>query len=200
MRIQIYGSTYLTQVCVAALQADGHDLIGYVPNANEPTVPGKIDLPVLEWLEWCDLLLSIQYDKRIAVHTPAFNLHTGLLPNWGGCDILYHTLREGAVEQGLTFHRIVDGFDRGPILTKITYPVFLDDTMVDLYRRMVGIAPEFVCQAVRLVELIGMDQTHYCHAEVPRVFKRGAISKWDRETYDKTPALLRAMFTKEGNK
>lgn len=190
MRILIYGSTYLTEVCCRVLSAK-HQLIGYVPNVKAPTVPGNVPLPVASGDEPCEIALSIQYDHKITPRVPTFNVHTGLLPEWGGCDILYHTLREGAHEQGLTFHQVTDRFDYGPIISKITYPVLPGDTMVDLYRRLVAVGPGFVDAALDLFWLVNVI---HCFSAPPRLFKRGDILPEDRGVYTETPGILRKEF------
>lgn len=94
MRILIYGSTYLTEICVKQLKKDGYNLVGYIPSEN-PTFRGKVPLPIVDETIEHDIKLSIQYDKKMITHKDAFNLHTGLLPEYGGCSILYHTIKIG---------------------------------------------------------------------------------------------------------
>jgi len=199
--ILIFGSTYLTAKCSKALMTAGHHLIGYVPNVKAPTVPGEMPIPRAgDWVILCgqfDFVLSIQYDERILLTAPAYNVHTGLLPEWGGMDILYHTLRLGAREQGLTFHRVTPAFDEGPILSKMTYPVFPDDTIVDLYERLATIAPRFTVAAVELLLTMGQDRAEECQRFRPRLFRRGQVNREDLHTYYQTPTILRRHFRQE---
>jgi methionyl-tRNA formyltransferase len=209
----IYGNTFLTAEVCQALVAYGEQgtwgtasryiLIGYVPNRNAPTVPGK--MPILEASDQAlvtgayDIGLSIQYDQMIVDSPrPVYNVHTGLLPMWGGCDILYHTLREKATEQGLTFHRITDRFDYGPILCKMSYPVLPGDTMLDLYVRLAAITPGFVIAALEMLGAMGHDWVEESPSYRPRLFHRGEIAPEDREVYNETPDLLRE-FTERKN-
>jgi len=196
--ILIFGNTYLSAKCCEALSCAGHYLLGYVPNVNPPTVPGKMPIPKAgDWVILCgefDFVLSIQYDERILLTSPAYNVHTGLLPEWGGMDILYHTLRLGAREQGLTFHRVTPTFDEGPILSKMTYPVLPGDTIVDLYERLATIAPGFTVAAVDLLLAIGQDRAMGCQRCRPNMFRRGHINREDLHEYYRTPTILRRHF------
>lgn len=173
MRILIYGNTYLTELCVNQLLKDGYNLVGYIPSEN-PTFKGKINLPqVAETVEH-DIKLSIQYDKKLLTIKDAYNLHTGLLPQYGGCSILYHTVKNKETEQGLTFHKMGENFDEGAIVSKITYPVLASDTVADLYVRMCTIAPKFLSNALQILNIEGETKT-------PKLYTRDSIPKEDSD-------------------
>jgi hypothetical protein len=167
MRILILGSTYLTEKCVNRLKRDGFELVGHIPSSN-PTFPGNVDLPIVDETVPHDIKLSIQYDKKLDDISNAYNLHTGLLPDYGGCSILYHTIKNGEDEQGLTFHKMGENFDEGPIISKMTYPVREGDSVSDLYLRMVAIAPKFLSNALSLVKVEG-------NTIPPKLYKRNDI-------------------------
>lgn len=168
MRILIYGSTFITALVEKELMKH-HDVVGHIPSHN-PVFPGKMKSPWAHEKFGYDIKLSIQYNKKIDDVTRAYNLHTGLLPMYGGCDIIYHTLENGEKEQGLTFHKMTDKFDEGEIISKITYPVFKDDTALDLYKRICSLAPKFATTAIEL-----MKSTNYygIDAQKPILYKRG---------------------------
>lgn len=167
MRILILGSTYITEKCVNRLKRDGFNLIGYVPSEN-PTFPGKIDLPQVNENVEHDIKISIQYDKKLRDYSNAYNLHTGLLPQYGGCSILYHTIENKENEQGLTFHKMGEHFDEGAIISKMTYAVREGDTVSDLYLRMLSIAPQFLSNAISLIKVEGVTIT-------PKLYKRADV-------------------------
>ena len=104
-KILILGSTYLTQLVVEKLQQSEYNLVGYIKNRRTP-VPGKINLPMVDFDVDYDIALCLQYDKWISEPNNVFNLHTGLLPDYGGLDILRHTLNNNEHEQGMTFHKM----------------------------------------------------------------------------------------------
>ena len=175
MKILILGSTYLTEKCVEQLKIDGYELVGHIPS-EKPTFPGTIYLPVVDESIPHDIKLSIQYDKKLTNIHNAYNLHTGLLPMYGGCDILYHTLKNKDAEQGLTLHKMGPRFDEGGIISKVTYPVQEGDTAPILYQRMLTIAPKFLSAALRLIETVDITTLP---AIPPRLFKRGDIENME---------------------
>ena len=124
----------------------------------------------------------------------AYNVHTGLLPLWGGSDILYHTLKNKALEQGLTFHKMTERFDYGPILSKITYPVFPQDTILDLYERVTLICPYFVASSIKLLQSIGLRKSKQCVEDKPTFYLRGKIAPEDKANYLLMKTKLRKKF------
>ncbi len=202
MNILVFGSTFLTEVtCRHLLGAGKHKLVGYVPNSRRITVPGNTPIPEASPMSPCDIILSIQYDRIIDDVAKSFNVHTGLLPKYGGVDILYHTLKNRETEQGITFHKITERLDFGPIVSRISYPVFEDDTVVDLYKKMALILPSFVESSLDILEAITPEGAAKCHMFEPRIYKSSQIADEDKETYrenkDKIIAvsdLIRKMY------
>jgi methionyl-tRNA formyltransferase len=195
MKILIFGSSYLSASATQKIMSDERfEVVGHVPCHDEPTVPGNMPVSVVASETPADIKLSIQFD-RILDHTGnVFNVHTGLLPEWGGTDILYHTLKQDAQEQGITFHKITEKLDYGPIVSRISYPVFPTDEMVGLYGRMAAILPDFVVASLTLLNEIGLDQVDKCFAREPIMFKRGQYDEADEQEYRATPGRLRKKF------
>ena len=195
MKILIYGSTYLTSAVVNKLN-EQFDLVGYIPSKN-PLIEGKINLPLIKNSEAIqhDIKLSVQYDEKIINFENAYNVHTGILPLWAGRDLMYHTLKEKEVEQGLTFHKMTVKYDYGPIISKITYPVFEQDTVLDLYERQATVAPHFVLSSLNLLQTIGIENVVKCYQEKPRVFyKRKNIVEKDLIEYETTGKRLVEIY------
>lgn len=173
---------------VCKLLKHSHDIVGYIPSVS-PNFPGDMSSfkRLQEIPEYYDVKLSIQFDRKIKNLENSFNLHTGLLGDWGGCDILYHTIKNNHHEQGLTFHGLTSEFDYGPIVSKITYPVFPEDTPVTLFERMLNISPEFCKSALTTLENIGLDNAHRCTQIKPRIFKRRVdIDPTELREYEQT--------------
>lgn len=188
MRILLFGSTVLSAHVEAALP----EVVGHVPSVR-PAFPGKMLSPIVDEGAPHDIKLSVQYDKRLENTTNAYNLHTGLLPEYGGTDILHHTLENGASEQGLTFHVMTDQLDSGPIVSKITYPVLPSDGVIDLYRRMMAIAPHFVRSSLAL---LGLVDTGTIMSRKARLYKRSDVK--NRERYAKDGIALSAFLRANG--
>jgi len=183
MKILILGSTFLTQLVVERLK-ESFDLVGYVPS-EKPIFRGEVLLPEVSVNEPCDIKLSIQYDKKLKDTRHAYNLHTGLLPDFGGCDILYHSIKQEVTEQGLTFHSMTPSFDKGGIISTITYPVFDGDTVLDLYKRVCAIAPDFTVSCLNLLDKVNKARLF---SYDPIIYKRGDVM--DTEMYSRDKKLI----------
>ncbi len=197
MRILIFGSTYLSAITTELLRKDGrYELVGHVPNKKRLTIPGKMPIPVVAEDTECDIILSLQYDRIIKNTNISFNVHPGLLPEYGGVDILYHTYKnkDHTFEQGLTFHKITEALDYGPIISKVTYPVFPEDTIEDLYERSAAIFPNFVLSSLRLLEAIPWDKLAECHSVKPNVYKSSQVAPEDLGMYRETGVRLKEKY------
>tara|TARA_R100001509_G_scaffold41771_1_gene22409 strand:+ start:50 stop:613 length:564 start_codon:yes stop_codon:yes gene_type:complete len=183
-KILILGSTYLTELVVDKIKHK-YKLVGYVPSIN-PTRGGNIDLPQVDINTDCDIKLSIQYDKIVKNTDNCFNVHTGLLPEYGGTNILDYTIKNKEIEQGLTFHKMTKDLDFGPIISKITYPVFKEDTAFNLYKRVLTVGPSFVEASLKLLEEIPTDNINKCYKSKPTIYKRGEFKTDKRiKNYDR---------------
>ena len=192
-KVLIYGSSSLAEKTISVLQNE-YDLVGHVPSEN-PVIAGKVDLPVADESVEHDIKLSFQYNKRIDNIENAFNVHTGLLPMYGGVDVLYHTLKSfGIYEQGITFHKMSRDFDYGQIISKVTYPAASCNTVLDLYKRLDSVFPNFVLSSLKLLEVLSEDDINKCYAEKPRIFKRGKIDPEDDQEYKDTLIELRKQY------
>ncbi len=176
MRILLLGSTVLS----ACVEASLPEVVGHIPSTR-PAFPGKMKSPVVSETMPHDIKLSVQYDRRLEDTRNAYNLHTGLLPDYGGTGILHHTIENNAREQGLTFHMMTSRLDSGPILSKITYPVLPSDGIVELYRRLMAIAPPFVRSSLALLPLVDLSLVE---AKKARLYKRADIKNVDRYAQD----------------
>ena len=191
-KILIYGSTPLTED-VVNLISQHYTLVGHVPSKN-PFLKGNINLPIVSEDTPHDIKLSLQYDSKISNIDNAFNIHTGILPEWGGTNILYNTLKESSKEQGLTFHKMGPTFDFGEIISKITYPVLSNDTMISLYKRMVSISPLFVLNSLQLLETLSSSEVQNCYKSPPRLFKRSQVDDEDIEMFKSTGEELKQIW------
>jgi hypothetical protein len=176
MRILLLGSTVLSALVEAALP----EVVGHIPSAR-PAFPGRMQSPIVPDTTPHDIKLSVQFDRKLVDIRNAYNLHTGLLPHYGGVDILHHTLENGDREQGLTFHAMSDRFDAGPIISTITYPVLPSDGIVELYERMLAVAPHFVRSSLALLGFVDVTQIN---GTVPKLYKHSDIKNLDRYARD----------------
>lgn len=171
-KILIYGSSHFSQVvCEYLLAYSNYEIIGYV-SSHKPTIKGKMPIPQIDDGAEHDIKLSLQYNKRILNIDNAYNVHTGLLPKYGGRDIFAHTIKNKEYEQGLTLHKMTDEYDYGPIISKITYPVLERDTPLSLYERQLHVAPSFIRGALDLLRSLSREEIEGCFKEKPTMYKR----------------------------
>ncbi len=197
--ILIYGSAHLTQEACKVLKSH-YNLVGHIPSVN-PVIAGKMDLPVVDDSIEHDIKLSIQYNRKIKDVEKSFNIHTGLLPSWGGVDILYHTikskkqLKNHFFEQGITFHKMTEKFDHGAIISKVTYPVIEQDTMETLYDKVLACLPAFALSSLKLLETIKEEDINKFQISCPKIYKRGQIDSSDTKMYANTLTNLKKYET-----
>ncbi len=171
-KVLIYGSSHFSQViCEYLLAHSDYQLVGYIPS-HRPTIEGKMPIPQVSVNVEHNIKLSLQYNKRILEIDNAYNVHTGLLPEYGGRDIFAHTIKNKEYQQGLTLHKMTDQYDHGPIISKITYPVFEEDTPLSLYERQLHVAPPFVCAALDLLGSLSKKEMLNCFKQTPTMYKR----------------------------
>ena len=195
MKILIFGSTYLSAITSNFLiKNSDYRLVGYVANKKRLTIPGNMPIKEVSEDADCDIILSLQYDQMIKDINKSFNVHPGLLPEYGGIDILYHTIKNKSFEQGITFHKITKSLDYGPILSRISYPVFSDDTVEILYERMSVIFPLFVLSNLKLLEMIPCQMIDKCHSVKPNIYNSSQIADNDIKKYRETGVRLKNKF------
>ena len=195
MKILLYGSAHLASVACDLLKKH-YDIVGHIPSKN-PRIPGVMKCKTINDASTCqhDIKLSIQYDQKITDVENCFNIHTGLLPEWGGCDILYHTLENKSQEQGITFHKMTDKFDYGPIISKVTYQVLNGDTVINLYERLTSVLPWFALSSIRLLETLDFNQVSLCQKQEPNIFKKEKhVKEKDKDIYKKNGNILRKLY------
>jgi hypothetical protein len=177
MRILVYGSSLACQLAVEnILRCEEYTLMGHIPNKKPPTVQGVVPLPIVDTNIPHDIKLALGYDEKIKDHENAYNMHQGILPNYGGCDMLFHALKRGERYVGLTFHKMTSIIDEGPIISTIQYPIMPNDTVLTLYDRMLTIYPLFVSACLKLLVQVGIGNIHNCQTiHNPTMYRRGQI-------------------------
>lgn len=164
MRILLYGSAFMTQLAEQALLAAGHDVVGHVPNKvcrfpgkmQSRPMPGFGDGGCYYFGPGEDIRISVLYDRLIRNgFEKTWNIHPGLLPEYGGCNTSFWALRNGEVEFGWTAHRVSEKFDKGDILTKVTFPIFPGDDPSLIFERHAFTLPSFAVHVVEMIQSFG---------------------------------------------
>ncbi len=106
-----------------------------------------------------ELVVDAGYDR---IHSRSFveafrgriiNVHPSLLPDFaGGMDAVELALQTGVKMTGATVHVVTDDLDAGPILVQESVPVFRDDTVETLRRRVHDAEYRILPEAIRVME------------------------------------------------
>jgi len=92
------------------------------------------------------VILDIQVLDRFP--SRAFNLHPGLLPEYGGVHVHQWALREGATEFGACVHEMVARVDAGDIIESERFPIDPQDTGLSLFQRTMETGVGILCRVV----------------------------------------------------
>ena len=122
-----------------------------IANAARPRVPfvpndRRRDRELRELVLATDAncLVSVQHPWRIPalllqlVNYEAFNLHNGLLPEFGGFNASSHAILEGAPTSGATLHWMTEVIDGGPIAFIESFAIGSEDCAADVYKSTVA--------------------------------------------------------------
>ncbi len=93
-----------------------------------------------------DLVISVFYEKIIKKDfidkcKRIINIHNAPLPKYRGVRPINWALKNNEKYHGVTIHEITPGIDDGPILGKITYPIYPEiETVKDVYDKSLNYA------------------------------------------------------------
>ena len=134
------------------------EIVGIVPHINQPPIRFDQDIvayakakkiPILELKDLagitCDLGISLMFDAKLPpeiVDLPKrgfVNIHLAPLPQLRGVNGIYHAIRLAREKKysryAVTLHYMDATLDTGPIIDKMTLPLFEDDTAQSLHVR-----------------------------------------------------------------
>ena len=81
---------------------------------------------------------------------------------------------------------MTEDLDFGPIISKITYPVFPEDRAFDLYERLLSVGPNFVLSSLELLKELSIGEIDFCETKEPTLYKRGEFEADERiKNYDR---------------
>ncbi|RME04293.1 MAG: phosphoribosylglycinamide formyltransferase [Planctomycetota bacterium] len=98
------------------------------------------------------------------------NIHPSLLPAFPGKDAVKRALEYGVRFSGCTTHFVSAEVDRGPIILQALVPVWEEDTVETLARRILRQEHRIL---PKTVNLYSADALELCHGRIVRIF-------WDR--------------------
>ena len=123
--------------CGAAKRADKLGIPHtYIKSTNEELIidvmnAWKVELIVLAgWMRIISPKLLNEFPDRI------INIHPSLLPKYKGLDVVEQALNNGDSEAGCTVHYVTEELDSGAIIKQAKVPIFPDDTVKSLTKRI----------------------------------------------------------------
>lgn len=83
------------------------------------------------------------------------NIHPALLPSFGGKGFYGKKVHRAVLEagckvSGVTIHLVSEAYDRGPIISQLTVPVFEDDSPESLAARLLKVEHQIYPEALQL--------------------------------------------------
>jgi len=115
------------------------------------------------------------------------NVHASLLPKYRGAAPIHRAVMAGEVETGVTIMRVVKALDAGPMLSKVTRPIRMDETSSDVEKDLAQIgARALVAAADALAEgtlnELAQDDSEATYA--PKIEKSDGLVDWSRPARD----------------
>lgn len=101
-----------------------------------------------------DLILSIASEQKLGEELLGIpeegcvNVHGSLLPDYRGPSTAFWVLYHDETESGVSAHYMTPEFDAGDILIQKTFEIEDDDTMHDVYEKIINIGSEIGIQVI----------------------------------------------------
>ena len=92
---------------------------------------------------------------RAVIEAPrlgCYNIHASLLPRWRGAAPIQRAIMAGDDVTGVSFMRVTEGLDEGPVCLAEPVPIMPGMTAGELHDMLAGLGAELVCRALRDLE------------------------------------------------
>lgn len=137
-----------------------------VTHVDFNTIAKTNDIPLLTFKKGCDgkkvLQLITSWKPSIIIVcgwyykipkswlniAPAYGLHASLLPNYSGGAPLVWAIINGEKKTGITFFKMDNGIDSGPIVAQKHEKIYPDDTINTLYKRIQKLGLDLITEYV----------------------------------------------------
>ncbi len=224
MRVLFAGNKTRGVRCLEALARAGHDVVTVIahlpggsgtPSGSVAEAAARLGLPLVQPVDVHDetvmaVLRATKPDVTVLagygpIVSQAFidlarlgciNLHAGKLPEYRGSSPMNWALINGEREFTLSIIQVDRGVDTGDILAERTWPIGLDDTVVDLDH----IANDnFPAMLVDVLDSLGHDtltpspQAEEAAGYYPLRFPDDGFIAWDLMTADQVHNRIRAL-------
>lgn len=128
------------------------------------------------------------------------NIHASLLPALRGAAPIQAAIRDGLTETGVTIMRMVPALDAGPMLHRVTAPIFEDETYGELQMRLSELGAQALIESLSMLSvgrIVETGQDHALATHAPKVDRDAAQIDWTRGARE-ISRLIRAYDPKPG--
>jgi len=155
-----------------------------------------------------ELILVVAYGLILPkefISLPKFgciNVHASLLPRWRGAAPIERTLMEGDTEGGITYMKMDEGLDAGPIMKLLPCPIESKESSESLEKKYQNLSEINLLKFLQDVSSKKFEEVHQnssiaTYAE--KIERQETEILWNSESADLIERKIRALFPKYGS-
>ena len=155
-----------------------------------------------------DLILVVAYGLILPlefINLPelgCINVHASLLPRWRGAAPVERSIMEGDNEGGITFMKMDEGLDTGPVLKLLPCAIGSEETSESLEKKYQSLTEKNLIDFLdnvylRKVNEVNQDSSLATYAE--KIERQETEILWDVESAELIERKIRALFPKYGS-
>ena len=114
----------------------------------------------------------------------SINIHTSILPNYRGAAPIQRAIINGEKSSGITFMKLSEGLDEGPILECFEMVIEEEETAGSLTKKMSKVASNKILQTIENIELNKFkirEQDHSKASYAEKLLKNESCINWDNK-------------------
>ena len=155
-----------------------------------------------------DLILVVAYGLILPIEfinlpkLGCINVHASLLPRWRGAAPVERSIMEGDNEGGITFMKMDEGLDTGPVLKLLPCAIGSEETSESLEKKYQSLSEKNLIDFLdnvylRKVNEVNQDSSLATYAE--KIERQETEILWDVESAELIERKIRALFPKYGS-
>ena len=155
-----------------------------------------------------DLILVVAYGLILPkefIHLPEFgciNVHASLLPRWRGAAPIERALMEGDTEGGITYMKMNEGLDSGPVMKLLPCPIGPEENSESLEKKYQTLSEINLLKFLEdissnKVSEVSQDSSRATYAE--KIKRQETEILWELESAELIERKIRALFPKYGS-
>ena len=212
-RVAIIGKGALPVRSAELLRARGHEvaaLVGddpalrlwaefeHIPwSARAESLPGLIQNQPIDFLFSLNNVQVLSAEILKLPQRGAINFHDALLPRYAGLQATTWAVLHREPVHGITWHRMEEGIDTGPILAQRRFPISPDETTFSLNLKVYRAAEESLVGLIEALESgtvqeTPQDMTQRTYFSARHPFPDDAILDW-KQTAEELDVRVRAL-------